>query len=287
MVERGALVALAVVLAGCGGDQALSQVQFSELVSERALEQFPGLSVRHVDARGFEYRLPDGQEGRVVVADDYAEYTRRPEAVDEIVDRLVGLLASHRDQIPFQQDRERIVASILPELRDPSFLTGAEARAGRPLLHEQHPTGLLVFYVVDQPPTYSYMAEAALERLSLTSSQVRSIAMNNLARRTGDDRFEVEQTPDGPIAVARSRDGYDASRLISPTLMLALYRELGSSTTVVAIPHRDLLLAAAADRPALVERVRAMARAEFEAAASPITASLYLVTRNGVQPLEG
>jgi uncharacterized protein YtpQ (UPF0354 family) len=285
MVKRGALVVL-VVLASCGGDQALSQMQFSELVSERALEEFPSLTVRHVDERGFEYQLPDGQEGRVVVGDEYVEYTRRPEALDEIVGSLVGLLASHREQLPYQQDRERIVSSIMPELRAPSFLADAEVRAGRALLHEQHPSGLLVFYVVDQPPSYSYMAEAALERLSLTPQQVSSIAMSNLARRTGEGRFEVEQTPDGPIAVARSRDGYDASRLISPTLMLALYRELGSATTVVAIPHRDLLIAAPADRPALVERVRAQARAEFEAAASPITTALYLVSRDGVRPFE-
>lgn len=286
MVKRGAVAAL-VVLASCGGDQALSQMQFSELVAERALEEFPGLTVRHVDERGFEYALPDGQEGRVVVHDDYVEYTRRPEAVDEIAGRLVGLLASHRDQLPFQQDRERIVSSIMPELRDPSFLADAQTRAGRPLLHEEHPTGLLVFYVVDQPPTYSYMAEAALSRLSLTPEQVSSIAASNLARRTGDGHFDVEQTPEGPIAVARSRDGYDASRLISPTLMLALYQELGTSNTVVAIPHRDLLIAAPADRPALVERVRAMARAEFETAERPITTSLYLVSRTGVRPFEG
>jgi uncharacterized protein YtpQ (UPF0354 family) len=207
--------------------------------------------------------------------------------VDAIVGRLVGLLASHRAQAPLQQDRERIVSSIMPELRDPSFLADAQARAGRPLLHERHPTGLLVFYVVDQPPSYSYMAEAALDQLSLTPAQVSSIAVSNLSRRTGEGHFDVEQTPDGPVAVARSRDGYDASRLISPTLMLTLYAELGTSTTVVAIPHRDLLIAAPADRPALVERVRAMARAEFEGAASPITTSLYLVSRSGVRPLEG
>jgi uncharacterized protein YtpQ (UPF0354 family) len=175
----------------------------------------------------------------------------------------------------------------MPELRTASFLAEAEARAGTPLLHDEHATGLVVFYVVDHPPTYSYMAEAALERWSLTPQQVSAIALGNLSRRTGERRFEVEETPDGPIAVARSHDGYDASRLISPTLVLALYRQLGSSTTVVAIPHRDLLLAAPADQPALVERLRTMARAEFDAAASPITTDLFLVSREGVTAFEG
>jgi uncharacterized protein YtpQ (UPF0354 family) len=282
MPKRRALLML-VVLASCGGESALSQRQFCELVSERAEEALPGLVVDHVDERGFQYTLPDGQEGRLVVSEDYAEYTRRPEELEGIVDRLVSLLTSHRERAPLQEDREQIVRAIMPALRDASFLADAEARAGRSLLHDEHDTGLLVFYVVDQPPTYSYMAEAALEGLSLTAEQVRSLALNNLSQRTGAARFEVEQTPDGPIALGRTGDGYDASRLISPTLMLTLYRELGCATTVVAIPHRDLMIAAPAGDPALVERVREMAQAELASASSPITASLFLVSRDGVQ----
>lgn len=294
MVTRGAhfvslvacLVSLLSFQVSCGGDRALSQRQFCELVRDRVEEEYPNVLVSNFDERGFDYVRSDDERGRLVVTEEYAFYTRNPEALDDIVSRLVSLLETQRHLKAFQETG-RVGRAILPVLKPPSFLPEARSRAGgQPLLYGEHATGLLVFYVVDQPTSISYMTAASLDGMDMTFDQLSALALENLDRRTGEDRFIVSSTEDGPIATANTNDGYDAARLLSPTLLLTLSRLLDTATFVVAIPRRDVMLAVPAGEPELIARVRTQARAEFEAGPYAITPNLFFIDRGGVRLLE-
>lgn len=277
---------LMMLFSGCAGDRALSQRQFSELVRERVEEEYPALIVSNIDEGGFDYERQDGERGRLVVAEEYTFYTGHPDALDDIVDRLVSLIETQRHLKRFQETG-RVSRAILPVLKAPTFLAEAQARAnGQPLLYGEHRTGLLVFYVVDQPTSISYMTAGSLEGMGLSSDQLSELALENLDRRTGEDRFILSSTEDGPIAVGNTNDGYDAARLISPTLLLTLSRVLDTAALIVAIPRRDLMLAVPAGEPELIERVRARSRSEFEAGPYSITPALFAVDREGVRILD-
>jgi uncharacterized protein YtpQ (UPF0354 family) len=278
--------ALLSVVVGCDSDRELTQRQFSELVRERVEEEYPNAVISNFDEHGFDYSRGDGERGRLVVTEEYAFYTRNPETLDDVVDRLVSLLETQRHLKAFQETG-RIGRAILPVVKPPSFLPEARARAnGQPLLYGEHATGLLVFYVVDQPTSISYMTASSLDGLDMTFQQLSALALENLDRRTGEDRFLVASTDDGPIATANTNDGYDAARLLSPSLLVTLSRLLDTASVVVAIPRRDLMLAVPAGEPELIARIQNQARTEFDAGPYSITSDLFFVDRGGVRLME-
>jgi hypothetical protein len=130
------------------------------------------------------------------------------------------------------------------------------------------------------------MTAASLEGLGVSAGALGALALENLVRRTGEDRFVVTFTDDGPMAVGNTNDGYDAARLISPTLLLTLSRVLDSSSVVVAVPRRELMLAVPAGEPELVERLRSRAHAEFEAGPYAVVPALFSLDRTGLRLLE-
>ena len=277
-------VILAFSLLGCDSDQALTQLQFAEMVRDRTEEEYPGIVINDLNERGFEYARGNGEQGQMVVAEEYAYYTRHPDSLDNLVDRLVSLVGTRERLAKAQEEPNRVLQSIMPVIKPRSFLAEAEARArGQQLLYGEHTTGLLVYFVFDEPNVISFLASGTLQGLGLTPRQLEQLASDNLARRTGPDRYTVERTEDGPMAVGNTRDGYDAARLISPILLLTLSRVLDTSSLLVAVPRRDLLLAIPADETTLRNRLTTRARAEYHAGPYPITSDLFIVDRAGVR----
>jgi uncharacterized protein YtpQ (UPF0354 family) len=268
-------------------DDPITQLQFSELVRDRVEEEYPGVVISHLDERGFDYSRGVGTRQKMNVAEEYRYYTRNPESLDELVDRLASLVESGDRLSSLGENQERILRALMPVLKPRSFMSEAEARAGgQPLLMGEHATGLLIFYVIDQPTSISYLTAGSLSGLGLTFRQATDLALTNLYRRTGPDRYVVEQTLDGPFVRGDSRDGYDAARLISPVLLETLSRLLDTSALDVAIPRRDLLLAVPAGEPNLQQRLRQLAGEEFNSGPHAITPDLFRVDRQGVRLLD-
>ena len=284
--SRGIAFLFVVGIVGCGGDRALCQQQFTEAVREAVEAEHRGVVVSRADERGFDYALGDGDSGRIVTDEEYAYYLRNPEAVDDLVARVASLVGDRERLDEVQQDETRLRRSIMPVLKPRSFLAEAEARAGgQPLLYGEHTTGLLVFFVIDQPTSISFMTAGSLRGLGMTRPELSRLALDNLSHRTGEDRFTIEQTAEGPIAVGHTLDGYDAARLISPVLLTTVSELLDATRVVAAIPRRDLILVAAADSGALRDRIAARALTEYRAGPYPISSSLFEIDREGVTPI--
>jgi len=281
-----ALVAM-VVLAACSDDRGLSQRQFTEVVRERVETEYQGVLISRVDETGFSYTRGNGDRGRIVTDEEYTYYLQHPEELEELVQRVVSLVGDQERLGEVSADATRLRRSILPVLKPPEFLGEAETRAGgQAVLYGEHTTGLLVFFVIDQPTSISFLTAGSLGGLGMSREQLTRLALDNLSHRTSEDRFVIERTADGPIAVGETLDGYDAARLISPVLLTTASQLLGATRVIAAVPRRDLILLAPADSTALRETLAARARAEYHSGPFPITTDLFLVERNGVRPLE-
>lgn len=108
----------------------------------------------------------------------------------------------------------------------------------------------------------------------------RRQAIVNLAHASTEACFVEHVTPHGPIVVAHSRDGLDATRLLLPGLHDVLARTLGSPF-VVATPHRDTLLASALGSAALLAELRACADNAARGARHVISKQLWVVAGPG------
>jgi len=214
-----ALVAM-VVLAACSDDRGLSQRQFTEVVRERVETEYQGVLISRVDETGFSYTRGNGDRGRIVTDEEYTYYLQHPEELEELVQRVVSLVGDQERLGEVSADATRLRRSILPVLKPPEFLGEAETRAGgQAVLYGEHTTGLLVFFVIDQPTSISFLTAGSLGGLGMSREQLTRLALDNLSHRTSEDRFVIERTADGPIAVGETLDGYDAARLISPVLL--------------------------------------------------------------------
>lgn len=284
----GLLLLLAFGATGCDDDHALTQRQFAELVCERVEEQYSGIMTSRLDERGFDYVRSNGESGRLLVAEEYQYYTRNPDSLEMLVERLASLPGARDRLKQVGEDREQLHRFIMPVLKPPEFLSEAQARAGgQQMLYGEHASGLLVFYVIDEPTSVSYLTTASLSGLGLTLQELNDTAISNLGRRTGEDRYIVERTDGGVVAVGDTRDGFDAARLLSPMLTMTLSRVLDTSAMIIAVPRRDLMLAIPASSnsdfiTAFGERVRA----EYVSGPYAISPRLFLLDREGFRAFQ-
>jgi uncharacterized protein YtpQ (UPF0354 family) len=164
---------------------------------------------------------------------------------------------------------------IVPRLVARTFLDGFEAQgthlASRPLTES-----IRVAYVIVFRDRARYLRADELTR----HPDLPQIALANLASRSRAARFDWIESANGPLVVGCTGDGHDAARLLLPSLHDVLAPEIGSPF-LVAIPHRDCLLAAPDGddgRRAIGDR----AQAAFARAPHAISLELLRVRPNGL-----
>ena len=91
----------------------------------------------------------------------------------------------------------------------------------------------------------------------------------------------VDSSEGGRAAIVARQDGYDAARLLLGTLHERLAPKL-KGDFYVAAPARDMFLALTTDPSEFVERLRQRVKLEYRRLPYPITADLFVVTRDGV-----
>lgn len=203
------------------------------------------------------------------------------EAVEQAVAKLLAMLpgGDGPEGVAWDEARERLV----PRLMSARFLE--ELREAHPdrgdLWAEPLGHGVRVGLLLDHDDRARYVRRDEVDRWGRQTHEPLAVAVQNLAARSDRARFGRIDTPQGPLVVARSGDGLDAARLLLPTLHDVLEPELGSPF-LVAVPHRDTLLAAPSGPPALVHAL--CERASDEAARAPhrIGEGLFEVAPAGI-----
>lgn len=144
--------------------------------------------------------------------------------------------------------------------------------------------GLLIGYAIDHDRTIAYVSRHQYERWGVDIDQMHEIALANLVQRSEAINAHASQDEDGSVNLVlfQTMDGYDASRILLPTLHARLREHLGSPFAA-AIPNRDILICFR-DDPDLIGRVKEQVVADYRSMPHQVFDKLLLVTADGTAP---
>lgn len=199
--------------------------------------------------------------------------------------RLLSFLPNQGEGPPPTFTANELLARVLPRPVGRAFLSELQEDAVDRLLHFPIGDALSLALILDFGDRARYLRTEELVAVGVPPDAARTRSLENLARRSERARLYHLDEATGPLVVAESGDGLDAARLFLPTLH-AVLRNVLATPIVAAIPHRDRLVATAANDLAAVERLRSLAADENARAPHPISRELYLVTERGPEPFE-
>jgi hypothetical protein len=204
----------------------------------------------------------------------------RPDETNHHIDRWVVELLRAGEGTPDQSGaladlKDRILPMVLPEV------AANNATIGQPIV-----TGLNVAYAIDNDRTIAYIPRAHFEAWEISIEELHQIALDNLLAKSESLEAQVAQDEAGNVSLIlfQKLDGYDASRLLLPTLHEKLAGYLGSPF-VAGVPNRDILLCFR-NEPQTVANMKKQIADDFRSMPHQVTDHLFLVTPDGIAPLE-
>jgi hypothetical protein len=216
----------------------------------------------------------DGQETVVALADVYRAATANGGAAPDAFTRLVAVLLAEIREVGLDRvadvDFAAAAPLLLPQVRSRAWLERHGAFGGSGLAHTPLAGDLVTVYVVDDSSSMVFVCREHLRSWRKDVVDVHNLALANLARRGPAPRPPADE----PILV-RSRDGYDAARV------LLLARDDG---LLVGIPERDTLWIGREHGQDL-EGLMATMGDLSERAAHPVSPHLYRITGGRLEPV--
>ncbi|HEX8523801.1 MAG TPA: DUF1444 family protein, partial [Tepidisphaeraceae bacterium] len=206
----------------------------------------------------------------------------RPDELQRHVERWAVELLRAAEGTPdedatYDEVKDRIMPMILPA-------SATQATPG--IVHEPLIPGLIVGYAIDHDRTISYLPILKFQEWGITMEQLRETAMNNLTTRSEAISAHAAQDEAGRVNLIlfQTMDGYDASRLLLPTLHNRLREHLGSPFAA-GIPNRDILLCFRNDSET-ADRLAKQIAEDYQRMPHQVTDQLILVTQDGIAPRE-
>jgi hypothetical protein len=251
-------------------------------------EQFADQLVKHVAVKFPLVKLAPGPQpfsmrvnGHVASLENvYRMAQMQPEDANHHIDRWVVELLRASEGTPDQggtlkELRSRILPMVLP--------AGAinDAMVSQPIVE-----GLSVAYAIDNDRTIAYIPRSHFDTWGISVDELHEIALKNLLAKSESLEAQVAQDDAGNVSLIlfQRLDGYDASRLLLPTLHEKLSGYLGSPF-VAGVPNRDILLCFRND-PAALANLQKQIADDFRNMPHQVTDQLFLVTPDGIAPME-
>jgi hypothetical protein len=258
----------------------LSRNSFAQVVIDRVRTKFPLVKIARAP-QPFSLRI----NGNIASLEDlYRIAQLRPTELSRHVDRWAVEMLRAAEGTPDQGGPfSQVRAKVLPVL-----LNGeTEGRRIGHLCHQPLVSGLDIGYVIDGDRTLSYIPAEAPGRWGLDVDELHDIALENLIERSGQLAAHAAEDEDGEVSLIlfQMLDGFDASRILLPSLHGRLRGHLGSPF-VAAVPNRDILLCFRDDEET-VERLRRQINADYRQMPHQITDRLVLVTADGLATYNG
>jgi uncharacterized protein YtpQ (UPF0354 family) len=253
----------------------LSREQFIQRVIEHVRVKFPLVKL----ARG-EQQFSMNVNGNLAPLENlYRVSLLRPEDLERHVDRWMVELLRAAEGTPdqsgeYEQIKDRILPMVLSaattELKTDAMVT-------QPLID-----GLIVAYALDSDRTISYIPRALFDEWKMSVDDLHAVAIKNLVAKSEAINAHAAQDENGAINLIlfQTMDGYDASRILLPTLHERLREHLGSPFAA-GIPNRDILLCFRDDEET-VNRLKAQIAEDFRQMPHQVTDKLLLVTQDGI-----
>jgi hypothetical protein len=212
----------------------------------------------------------------------YRMSSLRPDDIQRHVERwAVELLRAAEgtpdDEASYQDVKDRIMPMVLPA-------SARETNSG--VVHEPLIPGLIIAYAIDHDRTISYLPKHRFAQWKIPLSQLHETAITNLSASSEAIEARAAQDESGQVNLIlfQTMDGYDASRLLLPTLHERLREHLGSPFCA-GIPNRDILICFR-NHPETVERLRRQIKEDYQRMPHQVTDRLVLVTPDGIAPRE-
>jgi uncharacterized protein YtpQ (UPF0354 family) len=142
---------------------------------------------------------------------------------------------------------------------------------------------VVVALAIDLTHAYSYVSPAHLERWKVAEEVAYEEALSNLEQASAGIQIHATGAPQALLAI-QTGDGYDAARLLLPTMRKLAVEHLGEPC-YAAVPNRDFLIMWSVSNPAEFQTmVRAQVRQDCESQPYPLTSTVFVVTEAEVKP---
>lgn len=253
----------------------MSREQFVQRVIEHVRVKFPLVKL----ARG-EQQFSMNVNGNLAPLENlYRVSVLRPDDLEHHVDRWMVELLRAAEGTPDQSgEYEEIKDRILPMvLASATTDLKTDAMVTQPLID-----GLIVAYALDSDRTISYIPRPLFDDWDMSIDDLHDVAIKNLVAKSEAINAHAAQDENGAINLIlfQTMDGYDASRILLPTLHERLREHLGSPFAA-GIPNRDILLCFRDDEET-VNRLKSQIAEDFRSMPHQVTDRLLLVTQDGI-----
>ena len=255
----------------------LSREQFIDQVIAIVKARFPLVKLARAD-QSFSVKL----NGHVAALENlYRGVVFRPDEMQHQIERWAVEFIRASEGSPdadasFEELKDRMLPMVLAQLPDEP---GASGVFTQPLIE-----GLQIAYAVDNDRTINYVLKSTFARWKVPLDDLHNTAIENLISRSEAISAHAAQDEDGQINLIlfQTMDGFDASRILLPTLHERLREHLGSPF-VAGIPNRDILLCFRNDDQTL-DRLREQIKRDYDSMPHQVTDKLMLVTPDGIAP---
>ncbi|HSU69417.1 MAG TPA: DUF1444 family protein [Tepidisphaeraceae bacterium] len=257
----------------------LTREQFVEEILKVVPEKFPLVDM----APGDEPFTLKVNGNPASIEDLYRRTVLQPEDMRINIERWVVELLRAAESSPdragsFADLKERIFPMLVSELRAQST---HRQTISQPLVE-----GLQVAYAIDNDRSIAYIPRRQFEAWNITEDELHETALNNLVARSEAMAAQAATDENGNVDLIlfQTGDGYDASRILLPTLHERLREYLGTPFAA-AIPNRDILICFRND-DATVRRVKSQVEEDFRRMPHQVTDRWFLITPDGIAPGE-
>jgi uncharacterized protein YtpQ (UPF0354 family) len=255
----------------------LSREKFVQQVIDIARDKFPVAKISRAD-QPFSLKV----NGQIASLENlYRSSALQPEQANTFIEQWMLEIVRASEGTPdlnasFEELSERIMPVVLKE---DTFNADPRSIMTQPLI-----SGLIVAYAVDSDRTLWYISQPMFKRWNMSMETLHEKAIENLVSRSQAIAAHAAQDPDGSINLIlfQTMDGFDASRILLPTLHDRLREHLGSPFAA-GIPNRDILLCFR-DDDETITRLSDQIQGDFHKMPHPVTERLLLVTPDGIAP---
>lgn len=257
-----------------------SREQFVEQVIEVIKSRFPLVKVARSD-QSFTL-LIDGLPAPL--ENIYRIVTLRPEDTQRQIERWIVEILRAAEGTPEESGNfEEIKDRLLPVL----LADGPHDLDASSIVSQSLVEGLRVAYAIDHDRTFSYLPRQTFKSWNMELDDLHEVAISNLISRSEAINAHAAQDETGGVYLVlfQTMDGYDAARLLLPTLHERLRGYLGSPF-VAAVPNRDILICFK-NESAVVDRLRDQIGKDYRQMPHQVTDKLFLVTADGIAPRGG
>ncbi len=256
--------------------------QMSQLTRDQFVEQLVG----HVKVKFPLVKIAPGEQpfsvrinGALASLENvYRLAELRPDERLHHIDRWMVELLRAAEGTPdrfgtFEELKDRILPVVLPSNAAPQY---------KGTVNSALVEGLMVAYAIDQDRTISYIPLERFNDWKIPVEQLHELAIENLVIRSESLAAHAAEDDNGEVNLIlfQTMDGYDASRILLPTLHERLRSYLGSPFGA-AIPNRDILLCFRNDEET-VERLEKQVAEDYRQMPNQVTSQLLLVTADGI-----